>query len=62
MLRMKLKDGKPSAEVYIILRVFNLDKNNINMRIYVDPARVEGKELEFTFTPESGHYSVEQYY
>ena len=51
---MKLKDGEPSAEVYIILRVFNLDKDSIDMRIYVDPAGMQGKELEFT--PES--YSV----
>ncbi len=62
MRRMKLKDGKPSAEVYIILRVFNLDKYNIDMRIYVDPAGMEGKELEFIFDPESNRYSVEQYY
>lgn len=51
---MKLKDSEPSTEVYIIIRVFNLDKDSIDMRVYVDPAGMQGKELEFT--PES--YSV----
>lgn len=43
-----------SKEVYIVLRVFNLDKENIDMRLYVDPAGMEDRELKFT--PES--YSV----
>ena len=51
---MKLNDRKPSTKVYIILRVFNLDKESIDMRLYVDPAGMQGKELEVT--PES--YSV----
>lgn len=51
---MKLNDRKPSAEVYIILRVFHLDKESIDMCLYVDPAGMQGKELEVT--PES--YSV----
>jgi hypothetical protein len=51
---MKLTDGQSSATVYIILRVFNLDTDRIDMRLYVDPARMQGKGLEFT--PES--YSV----
>ena len=54
MHHMKLQNGQPSAEVYIILRVFNLDTDGIDMRLYVDPASMQGKELEFT--PES--YSV----
>ncbi|KAN0093560.1 hypothetical protein V8E51_016744 [Hyaloscypha variabilis] len=62
MCRMKLEDGKPSAEVYIIFRVFNLDKYNIDMRIYVDPAGMEGKELEFNLDLELNRYSVEQYF
>ncbi|KAL2065322.1 hypothetical protein VTL71DRAFT_2991 [Oculimacula yallundae] len=40
-----------SDEVYIILRVFNLDKENIDMRLYVDPAGMEDREVKFT--PES---------
>jgi hypothetical protein len=51
---MKLTDGQSSAEVYIIFRVFNLDTDRIDMRLYVDPASMQGKGLEFT--PES--YSV----
>jgi hypothetical protein len=31
------------------------------MRIYVDPAGMEGKELVFTFIPDLKRYSVEQY-
>jgi hypothetical protein len=62
MCRMKLEDGKPSAEVYIIFRVFNLDKYNIDMRIYVDSAGMEGKELEFNLDLELNRYSVEQYF
>lgn len=50
MQRMKL-GAHASDEVYIILRVFNLDKRNIDMRLYVDPAGMEDKELKFT--PES---------
>jgi hypothetical protein len=44
-----------SAEVYIILRVFNLSKDNIDMRLYVDPAGMEERG-ELSFTSES--YSV----
>jgi hypothetical protein len=55
MERMRLKQGEISSEVYIILRVFNLDKDTIDMRLYVDPKGVEeGGDL--VFTPES--YSV----
>jgi hypothetical protein len=54
MHQMKLNDREPSAEVYIILRVFNLDKESIDMRLYIDPAGMQGRELEVT--PES--YSV----
>ncbi|TVY16404.1 hypothetical protein LARI1_G008274 [Lachnellula arida] len=53
MQGMKL-GAHASDEVYIILRVFNLDKENIDMRLYVDPAGMEDRELKFT--PES--YSV----
>jgi hypothetical protein len=48
MGRMRL-GNQASKEVYIILRVFNLGKNNVDMRLYVDPAGMEDKgELEFT--------------
>lgn len=55
MERMRLTEGEVSPEVYIILRVFNLDKDTIDMRLYVDPKGVEeGGNL--VSTPES--YSV----
>ncbi len=55
MKKMRLAKGEVSPEVYIIFRVFNLDKDGIDMRLYVDPKGVEeGGEL--VFTPES--YSV----
>jgi hypothetical protein len=41
-----------SAEVYIILRVFNLNKDKIDMRLYVDPAGMEERG-ELFFTSES---------
>ncbi|RDL38725.1 uncharacterized protein BP5553_03065 [Venustampulla echinocandica] len=55
MERMRLIAGEVSPEIYIILRVFNLGKDTIDMRLFVDPKRIEdGGSL--TFTPES--YSV----
>jgi hypothetical protein len=48
---MKL-GAQASAEVYIILRVFNLNKNDIDMRLYVDPAGMEERR-DLIFTPES---------
>jgi hypothetical protein len=55
MERMRLITGEVSLEVYIIFRVFNLDKETIDMRVYVDPKGIEeGGDL--IFTPES--YSV----
>ena len=54
MQRIKL-NVQASAEVYIILRVFNLDRDKIDMQLYVDPAGMEERgELQFT----SESYSV----
>jgi hypothetical protein len=54
MQRMKL-GVQASTEVYIILRVFNLNRDIIDMRLYVDPAGMEERgELHFT----SESYSV----
>lgn len=52
---MRLTRGEVSPEVYIILRVFNLDKDTIDMRLYVDPKGM-GEGGTLVFTPES--YSV----
>jgi len=47
MRSMKLSDVA-SAEIYIILRVFNLNNDKIDMQLYVDPAGMEDRnELEF---------------
>lgn len=49
MQRMKLRDGQAAQEVYIILRVFNLDNDDIDMRIYVDPEGMRAaRTLDFT--------------
>jgi hypothetical protein len=46
---MKFKEREPVHEVYVILRVFNLDKDNIDMRVFVDPEGMrERKQLVFT--------------
>jgi hypothetical protein len=55
MERMRLTDEEVSPEVYIIFRVFNLDKDTIDMRLYVDPKGIEDGGV-LAFTPES--YSV----
>jgi hypothetical protein len=42
-------NSNTKGEVYVIIRVFNLNKDNIDMRVYVDPAAMEERhELNFT--------------
>ena len=58
MSRMKLKDREPSAEMYAIIRVFKLDKGRTDMRLSVDPAGMQGRELQvrpesFSVVPKS---------
>ena len=55
MERMKLSEESSAPEVYLILRVFNLDKNNIDMAVYVDPEGMRARG-DLVFIPES--YSV----
>ena len=38
---MALSPSPTNTEVYIILRVFNLLRENIGLRLYVDPASME---------------------
>jgi len=52
---MRLRRGEVSSEVYIIFRVFNLDKDGIEVRLYIDPKGAEEGGI-LVFTPES--YSV----
>ena len=48
MQRMVLTPGQRAAEVYIILRVFNLGQGRIGMRLYVDPETMRRNgELQF---------------
>lgn len=44
-----------NATVYVIFRVYNLGKDNMSLRIYIDP-EVLRRQDELRFTPES--YSV----
>ena len=48
MGRQALTPGQTSPEIYVIFRVFNLGKQDIGMRILVDPKGLDGRgELEF---------------
>jgi hypothetical protein len=60
MEEKRLIDGKVSLQVYIIFRVFNLDKDIIDLHLYVDPKRLEERgDLIFKSTSEpSANYSV----
>lgn len=44
---MRLIKGKASYKIYIILRVFNLDKDTIDMRLFVDPKGIEDGGVGF---------------
>lgn len=57
MERMKLPEDSISinASVYVIFRVFNLGKDNMAVRIYLDPAGLSLND-KLEFVPES--YSV----
>ena len=52
MHRMALDPENPAAEVYVILRVYNLGRRDMDMRIYVDPATLK-REKKLTFQAES---------
>ncbi|KAK0653491.1 hypothetical protein DIS24_g5934 [Lasiodiplodia hormozganensis] len=39
MQRMALTPGTPAAEVYVLVRVFNLEREDVGLRVYVDPER-----------------------
>lgn len=36
---MALTPGTPAAEVYVLVRVFNLEREDVGLRVYVDPER-----------------------
>jgi hypothetical protein len=59
MESMILTEGQTSSRIYIILRVFDLDKETIGMRLYVDPANMERRgELRIT-QMSGGSFSVQ---
>lgn len=41
MRNMTFRSGERAHEVYVILRVYNLGRENMGMKIYVDPAKLE---------------------
>ena len=54
---MALDLENPATEVYVILRVFNLGRRDMDMRIYVDPATMR-REKKLIFQAESYSVSV----
>lgn len=54
---MALDPKNPATEVYVILRVYNLGRRDMDMRIYVDPATMK-REEKLTFQAESYSVSV----
>lgn len=49
MQDMALVDGQISQKIYVIFRVYDLGKESLNVKIYVDPeAYRRGGSLEFT--------------
>ena len=57
MRAMRLDPTKASADIYVILRVFNLTSEKIGMRILVDPGTME---QEGKLNVEADQYTVEQ--
>ena len=57
MYRMALKPENPATEVYVILRVYNLGRRDMDMRIYVDPYTMS-REKKLIFQAESYSVSV----
>lgn len=47
-----MPSDRPATDIYIILPVFNLGKDDMGMRLYVDPAMMKDNG-ELIFEPES---------
>ena len=54
---MALDPKNRTTEVYVILRVYNLGRRDMDMRIYVDPATMK-RERKLEFQAESFSVSV----
>jgi hypothetical protein len=48
MQNMALVEGQVSERIYVIFRVYNLGRENMNVKIYVDPEAHRGRSLEFS--------------
>jgi len=49
MQDMALVDGQVSQKIYMLFRVYDLGKDSMNVKIYVDPeAHRRSRSLEFT--------------
>ena len=48
MQRMALVDGQVAQQIYVLFRVYDLGKDSLNVKIYVDPeAHRRSQALEF---------------
>jgi len=45
--RYGIVEGRTSAEIYIVCRVYNLGKKSLSMKLYVDPEAHRGRDLVF---------------
>ena len=44
---LQIKQHERPTQIYLIIRVFNLTSSDINMRVYVDPWRLQSTLLKF---------------
>jgi hypothetical protein len=47
MQNKALVEGQVSRQIYVIFRVYNLGKENMNVKVYVDPEAHRGRNLVF---------------
>lgn len=47
MQEMALVEGQTSDRVYLIFRVYNLGRESLGLKIYVDPEAHRGRTLAF---------------
>ncbi len=55
MNKMRIPPGKSTAEIYMIMRVFELSKDTMGVKVYLDPDTLR-EDGALIFTPET--YSV----
>ncbi len=47
MQELALVQGRVSLVIYVIFRVYNLGRDSLSMRVYVDPEAHRGRDLAF---------------